>query len=220
VISLRDAWLGKIDPDDYETHMAANGQAQANASLVEEFFRDTPPSAGSRILLAGAGTGQIFDYLRAEMLAPYDVTFADLNPVFLARLAARVQAIRSRIRVDDIENPILRGPFDAIVAVLVLEHVDWRRAVAGMCARCDGCILTVIQQTAEGRHPTGEPVGSMSILREVPPRAIALDDLAAEFRVHGFELRRSAARTVADNKRMLGSVWGTPPACPPGAKAR
>lgn len=98
--TLREAWLTYIDPDDYETHMAANGQAQANASLVDEFFRDTRPPVGSSILFAGAGTGQIFDYVRAEMLAPYDVTFADINPVFLARLTARVQSIRSKIRVD------------------------------------------------------------------------------------------------------------------------
>jgi len=213
VSTLREAWLTHIDPDDYEKHMAAAGQAQANASLLDEFFRDTPPPAGSRILLAGAGTGQIFDYMRAEVLALYDVIFADINPVYLARLTARTQTIQRKIVVDDVENPALRGPFDLIVAILVLEHVDWRRAVAGMCRRSEGCIFTVIQQTPEGQHPTAEPVGTMSILHELRPQAIDPGQLAAEFRLHGFSPHHSAARSVAGNKSMLALEfrWSPPP---------
>lgn len=205
--TLRDAWLNHIDPDDYERHMAAAGQAQANASLLEECLRETPAPAGSRILFAGAGTGQIFDYLRVEVLAPYEVTFADVNPVYLARLTARTQTIRRRITIEDIERPVLRGPFDLIIAILVLEHVDWRRAVAGMCERSIGSIFTVIQQTPAGQPPTGEPVGTMSVLRAVPPHPIDPDELATEFQNHGFVLRHSAERPVANGKRMVAFTY-------------
>jgi 2-polyprenyl-3-methyl-5-hydroxy-6-metoxy-1,4-benzoquinol methylase len=203
VNTLRDAWLTRIDPDDYEQHMAAAGQAQANASLLGDFLRDSPPPAGSPILFAGAGTGQLFDYMRPEALASYDVTFADINPVYLVRLAARTQTTRRRIAIDDIENPILRGPFDLIVAILVLEHVDWRRVVAAMCRRCEATIFTVIQQTPTSQHPTGEPVGTMSILRDLRPQSIDPESLAAEFATHGFALHHTSARPVPGNKTML-----------------
>ena len=58
----RDLWAGHITADDYERQMAATGQPQANGDLLAELFRDVPPAPGSRILFAGAGTGQYFDY--------------------------------------------------------------------------------------------------------------------------------------------------------------
>jgi len=206
-MTLRDAWLSHINPDDYERHMAAAGQAQANAEMLDEFLRNSPPQPGSRVLFAGAGTGQLFDYMSVERLAPYHVTFADLNPAYLARLAERTQTIARQMVVDDIEQPALRGPFDLIVAILVLEHVDWWRAVAAMAERCEGGVFAVIQQTPAGGHPTGQPVGTMSVLREVSPRAVDPGELAAEFRRHGFGLERSAAREVAGGKCMLAAVY-------------
>jgi hypothetical protein len=74
---IREAWLNGISPDDYDTHMAAVGQAQANAGLVAELLEAHPPTAGASILFVGAGTGQLFDYASPEMLKPLQSTFSD-----------------------------------------------------------------------------------------------------------------------------------------------
>ena len=54
----RDLWAGHITADDYERHMAATGQPQANADLLAELFRDAPPTPGARILFAGENRGE------------------------------------------------------------------------------------------------------------------------------------------------------------------
>ena len=41
---LHDAWSRTITAEDYEAHMAAIGQAQANAALVAEYLQAQPPS--------------------------------------------------------------------------------------------------------------------------------------------------------------------------------
>ncbi len=60
---LREAWTTIIQAEDYDAHMCAVGQAQANAGLVLELFRERPPHRGAKILFAGAGTGQMFDFV-------------------------------------------------------------------------------------------------------------------------------------------------------------
>ena len=88
--SLRGAWQELITIEDYERHMAAVGQVQANASLLQELFLDYAPRVGARILFAGAGTGQYLDYLPANRLGRYRTTFADINASYVARLAGRL----------------------------------------------------------------------------------------------------------------------------------
>ena len=48
----RDLWAGHITAEDYERHMAATGQPQANADLLAELFRDSPPACNP-LRLAG-----------------------------------------------------------------------------------------------------------------------------------------------------------------------
>ena len=70
---LRDAWSRTITAEDYEAHMAAIGQAQANAALVAEYLQAQPPSRHASVLFAGAGTGQMFEYVSPEILLPLPV---------------------------------------------------------------------------------------------------------------------------------------------------
>jgi hypothetical protein len=199
---LRQAWTTCIDPIDDEKHMAAVGQAQANADLLAELFRDYPPPPGSRLHIAGAGTGQYFEYLPPATLAAYDLVFTDINAQFLALLRARTQGLRSMIHLDDIEAPIVCGPYALLIAILVLEHVDWRRAVAGICARADRAFV-VIQENPP-HLPVRELPGTMAILREVTPHPVPRHELIEEFRCEGFDLSRASVRDVLDNKRMIG----------------
>jgi len=128
---LRNAWQTLINADDYERHMAAVGQAEANALLVRDYFAHTPLPPEAKILFLGAGAGQMFDYISPEFLRPYRTTFTDLNLTYLERLHRRIHnypGLRFEIVTDDIEQTRLQPGYFAIVAVLLLEHVDWRKA--------------------------------------------------------------------------------------------
>ena len=57
--NLRLAWTQIVSGQDYDEHMAAVGQAQASAALTAELLMRTKLRAGSRIVIAGAGTGQM-----------------------------------------------------------------------------------------------------------------------------------------------------------------
>lgn len=204
--SLRDIWRAQISIEDYERHMAAAGQAEANASLLAELFRDRPPRLGATILFAGAGTGQCFDYLAPSVLRRYRTTFADINPAFLSRLSERLLEIDFFTVVDDIERSRLRGLFDLAIAVLVLEHVDWRKAVACL-SRQARRIFVVLQQDPSEPAPC-RLEGSMSLLKEARPVLIDPEELTRALTALGFDLSATSQRRVADDKTMLGLDFG------------
>src|SRR6185503_8361208 len=88
--ALRRAWTEVISADDYEAHMAAIGQAQAAAALTEWLLAESALRHCSRVTIAGAGTGQMFDFLDAAPFLSHELTCTDLNPAFLARLRERL----------------------------------------------------------------------------------------------------------------------------------
>ncbi len=195
----RDLWAGHITADDYERHMAGTGQPQANADLLAELFREAPPAPGARILFAGAGTGQYFDHFPPAALLPYRPIFTDLNRHFLDRLAERLVC---ETLVDDIEAPRVEGPFDLAIVILVLEHVEWRRAVAGLC-RVAARVFAIVQENPAGLTERPLP-GTLAALRELPTRLVDRDELIAEFGGRSFDLARASFRAVRDGKRMVG----------------
>jgi hypothetical protein len=206
-MSLGRAWREHITIEDYERHMAAIGQAQANASLLEELFRDFAPRLGARLLFAGAGTGQCLDYLPANLLGRYRATFADINPGYLARLAERIGGADIATVVDDIEMSQLSGPFDLALAVLVLEHVDWRKAVHSLASQA-ARVFVVIQQNPDSLVPR-QLEGTLDILHSVSPVLVQSDALIAEFGARSFRLLRRSEREVQDGKVMLALDFKT-----------
>jgi hypothetical protein len=196
--TLYELWRDHITIDDYERHMAAIGQAQANASLLEEFFRQHAPRTGARILFAGAGAGQCFDYVPPTILGAYRVTFTDINPAYLDRLSQRLRGIDFSTVVDDIESPRLPGPYDLAVVILVLEHVDWRKAIAALQRQATRLFLVIQQNPA---NLTARPLeGSMSALEDSPP--VLLDPASLLAALPASDIR-TAERTLPDGKRML-----------------
>jgi len=189
-------WRNHITADDYERHMASTGQPQANADLLAELFRDHTPTPGAAVLFAGAGTGQIFDHFAPAVLADYRVTCTDINPAYLLRLTARYECATA---TDDIESPVLRGPFDLAIVTLVLEHVDWRRAVAGLCGMA-ARVFIVIQEDPPGS--IARPLeGTLAGLRS---HLLDRGELIAQFREGAFDLLRTSVREVRDGKTMVG----------------
>jgi len=208
---LREAWTTEVRAEDLDAHMSQVGQAQANAQLVGDWLRSNPPKLDSSILFVGAGTGQMFDFLSPNILSPYRVTFTDLNSHYLKRLESRVKS-KARLRfetlVDDVERSKLPAGFELAVAVLVLEHVDWRLAVATLCRLSTGSVFVVIQE-----NPPESPsavikgqslVRTMAIFREVHPMLVNRREVVQEFAQHGFELTYCIEKRVLYEKKMVG----------------
>lgn len=207
---LRHAWTKLIKSEDLDAHMAAVGQAQANAELVAELFESHPPSPGASILFVGAGTGQLLDYVSPAVLRPFRTTFADINLEFLARLRSRIgseRELKFDTVLDDVENSQLSSGYALVVAILVLEHVDWRKAVATLCRLSSERVFVVLQENPAGLASAltmDRPiVGSMSVFQAVHPHLLSQSDVAHEFREHGFALVRSSSRDVLDSKKMI-----------------
>jgi len=207
---LRDAWSRTITADDYEAHMAAIGQAQANAALVAEYLQAQPPSRHASLLFPGAGTGQMFEYVSPEILLPFNLTFTDINAGFLNRLRTRLTrtaGLRYSMVVDDLEQTTLSRCFDLVLAVLVLEHVERRLALATLCTLTERELFVVLQENPPNERMAltaiHEIPETMKVFREVHPTLIPGDDLQSEMSNRGFRRTYSAQRFVADGKKML-----------------
>ena len=205
---LREAWTTIIRADDYETHMSAVGQAQANAEMVAEYLQTHILVTNASLLFLGAGTGQMFEFISPSILIPYQATFADINGNYLKVLSDRLRTtkgLRYKTVVDDVEDSRLTTGFDTVLAVLLLEHVDWRRAVSAMSSLAAKRAFVIIQENpptlGTAMTPTREAAGTMQIFREVHPSLIPRDELEAELASKGFVPKYFAERVVADNKK-------------------
>jgi len=209
---LREAWISTVEPGDYERHMAAIGQAQANAQHVGAFVDFCAPPRGERVLIAGAGTGQMFDYIEPSIFSGARAVFADINPRFLARLRTRFPA--AACVADDLEQSSLRGPFHAACAVLVLEHIEWRKGLDTLAALLPRHLFLVIQQNPPEIPTAVTPArvlpGTMRVFAEARPVLLEPAAVIAHLQNAGYSLRMEAPRTVADGKTMLGLLFCVP----------
>jgi hypothetical protein len=211
---LRRAWAELVAPEDYEAHMAAIGQAEANAHLIKKLIDDFPMRPLDRILFAGAGTGQMFDYVTPKFLLANEVIFTDIRGEFLECLKRRlagVEHLRYQAVVDDIEEPQI-GPIDAAAIVLVLEHVDWRRALDALVALGARRLFIVIQINPPAQSEMVSPNRTLpGTLATLPPGAKSqlLDPrhLKAFLKPRHFRKQVDVPVPVADGKTMLGLVF-------------
>lgn len=203
-LTLRNAWRGGVTAQDYEAHMSAIGQAQANAEHLAEFAG----RASGRLLVAGCGPGQFFDYLEDAALDGCLPVFCDINPDFLAALRARRPG--AICVADDLEHSGLHPRFDAACATLVLEHTDWREVVATL-ARLAPLVMIVIQlnppDMATAVSPGRTPPGSMAAFKHVHPNLIDEGELAAELGRLGMTPVSRSPKAVADGKTMLALTF-------------
>jgi hypothetical protein len=206
---LREAWSKTITPEDYESHMASVGQAQANAAIVAEYLQVHPPVSHTSLLFAGAGSGQMFEFVSPEILFPFSATFTDINAAYLNRLRTRlavVPGLRFTTVVDDIEHTTLSRRFDRVLAVLVLEHVDWRAAVSTMSTLASNEIFVVIQENPPGLSsamtPRSQVPKTMQVFAEIHPELISASELESQIAGHGFACNYRDHKSVADGKLM------------------
>ena len=210
----RRAWTQVVTAGDYETHMAAVGQAEAAASLTRSLLRAASLRTGGRVTIVGAGTGQFLDYLDDRVLRPFRLTFTDINSAFLEILRKRLRrhGLTASVLEDDIERSRLPSSPDLLLASLVLEHIDWRagvKAIAGIRPRFCGLI---VQENPPGMDSALTPG------RTVPPSIAEAMTLAHPSLIPRRRLTEAMARVqfrcefveavpVADRKQLIGLLF-------------
>jgi hypothetical protein len=212
--NLRKGWTEIVTGEDLDQHLARVGQAQVNARLLVELLAASSLRADAELLLAGVGTGQLFDYADVAALARYRLTCTDINASFLAALKTRLRAtpqLRVSVILDDLETTQLRGPFDAAAAILVLEHIEWRKGVAALVELRPAWIFLVIQRneaTPEMVPMQRDLAPSIRAFGQVArPTPVAEADLTAALAASGYTLDQRHERPVPDRKTMLGLAY-------------
>jgi hypothetical protein len=212
--NLRLAWTEVVKADDYDEHMAAVGQAQAAAALAAEIIRDAGLSPNSRIVVVGAGTGQIFDFVDPALFRPFQLTCTDLNPTFLARLRDRLfkHGLRALIVADDIENTALPKAPDLLLATLVLEHIDWRKGVEAIARFDPAACGIIIQENPRGMTSAVTPgrrvpASIAAAFQIAQPELVPHKELLSAFEAGGYRCASTCAREVADGKRLVSTLF-------------
>ena len=213
-MELREVWTSVVQADDIDRHMADNGQAPANAELLAHLVGRLRLEPGTRVLMPGAGTGQFLDYAPASTFSTAHWLFTDLNPAFLTRLKARLRALPSvsaEVAVDDAECPTTGGPLAAVLAILLLEHVAWRRAVIAWAAlgpRWIGCIIQRNDGDPRMLSPARRLTPSMERFRELTqPRLVIEAELTTELKQHGYQPVWRQEQAVPDAKAMVALLF-------------
>jgi len=213
---LRRAWTEIVTVEDYEDHMASIGQAQAAAELTQRLIQSASLRPGSRITIAGVGTGQMFDFLAPEVFRPHCLTCADINPVFLARLRERLKrhGLEAEILEDDIERTALISRPDLLLATLLLEHIDWPRGVeafARLRPRACGIVLQENPPNMTSAVTPGRrlPPSIAKAVETAHPTLVPRNDLIAAMTERGYVCRETEVREVADGKRLVGLLFGS-----------
>src|SRR5215813_4964496 len=212
--SLRLAWTQIITVQDYEEHMAGIGQAQAAAALSRQILQSAEPPDGGRVVIAGAGTGQMLDFLDAALFRPFRLTLTDLNRSFLARLQERLvkAGLSATVLEDDIEHTALESGPDLLLATLLLEHIDWRRGVEVFAGLRPATCGIIIQENPQGMTSAVTPGRHIppSIAKAVEfahPTLVPHDELLAAFEGHDYKCKASFAQVVADGKRLIAVLF-------------
>ncbi len=212
---LRRAWTEIVTADDYDEHMASIGQAQAAAALTRGLLELALLPAGSRVVIAGAGTGQMFDFVDPSVFRPYRLTCADLNPAFLVRLRERLAhgGLQAEILQDDFENTAIEPGPDLLVATLLLEHIDWRPGVQAFAALGPAVCAVILQENPPGMSSAVTPGRRLppSLAKAVEighPALVPKEELILAMAGQGYSCRNTLVRDVADGKRLAGLLFG------------
>ena len=211
---LRRAWTKIVEGGDYDDHMAAVGQAQAAAELARDMISEADLAPGSRLILVGAGTGQLFDYLDPAFFGQFRIVCTDLNPDFLARLRQRLTArnLNALIVADDLEYTALRTQPELLIVSLVLEHIDWRAGVKAIAAFHPAACGVVIQENPPGMTSAvtpgrAVPASIAAAVQIARPTLVPQEELLGAFESHGYRCKWTEARAVADGKRLIGMLF-------------
>jgi hypothetical protein len=211
---LRLAWTQIVTAEDYDEHMAAVGQAQAAAMLTADLIREAGLRRGGRVVIAGAGTGQMFDFLDPELFRPFRLICTDLNPVFLVRLRQRLfkRGLTALLVAEDLEHTaLLEGP-DLLLAALLLEHIDWEKGVEVIAALRPAACGLIIQENPPGMATAVTPGRRIppslaTAVKTAQPKLLPHGELISAFEARGYRCAFTGRREVADAKRLVSTLF-------------
>ena len=163
------------------------------AWYVRRAIRQLPP--GIRVLDAGTGFGQYAWYV-ARRIPRVSVVAVDIKEDYLARArrcfeAAKLDQVIAT-RYDDLTAPTVQGPFDCILAVDVLEHLEEDEHVMGHFARLlsdNGCLIisTPSDRGGSDASDTGE-----GFIGEHVRDGYSVADITAKLSRAGLEVERAS----------------------------
>jgi hypothetical protein len=211
--NLRLAWTQIVTAEDYEEHMAAVGQAQAAARLTVELIQRAALHEGSRVVIAGAGTGQVFDFLNVDLFRPFHLICTDLNPSFLARLRARLftRGFEVQVVVDDLEHTALPVHPDFLLATLLLEHINWHKGVEAITVLHPAACGIIIQENPPGMTSAVTPGRRIppsiaAAFKIAEPKLVPQNEMVRAFEARGYRSVFSNCQEVADAKRLVSTL--------------
>lgn len=212
--NLRKAWTDIIVADELDEHLEDLGQAKVNAEIVDEMISDFQLPNGSKILMPGCGTGQIFDYLSTEIFCSHKLFFSDINQSFLDKLSERLS--NSQIRdfrcyIDDIESTKISEDFDGVIPVLVLEQLEWEKAAKTLINYHPQYIYLIIQEQNQSTDTITVNVRSRESIRRFSemanPKLVPRNDLIQYFLHNNYWFRKAYEKVVPNKKVMVGLVF-------------
>jgi hypothetical protein len=195
--------------------MSNIGQAQAAATLTAFLINTGQLPAASRITIAGAGTGQLLDFLDPEILRPHRLTYSDINPNFLARLRTRLTThdLDGNILLDDLERTALPPRPQLLIATLLLEHIDFQLGLDAIAQLKPHALGIILQEnppnmtTAVTPGRTLPPSIAKAIDAGAQPVLIPRDQLTCALATHNYSLVSSLSADVPDSKRLLALLF-------------
>jgi hypothetical protein len=190
------------------------GQAQALASLTTKLIGAAGLGEGSRFVIAGAGTGQMFDFVDPGLFRPFHLICTDLNPIFLMRLRQRLvrRGLTALIIADDLEQTALPEGPDFLLAALLLEHIDWRKGVEAITALRPVACGVIIQENPPGMTTAVTPgrriPPSISAAFEIArPKLVPHGELLSSFEARAYRSVFTDYQEVADGKRLISTLF-------------
>lgn len=212
--NLRNAWTQIIVADELDDHLDDLGQAKINAQIVNEMLNDYKLPRDSKILMPGCGTGQIFDYLSPDLCKNYNLTFTDINQSFLNKLSERLSlycVLRYRCLLDDIEETNIFETFDGIIPVLVLEQLEWEKAIDTLVNYNPQFLYLIIQEQSCNTQTITVNVKSRDSIRKFSemanPQLVPRNELIKRLGLKNYKLCSIYERDVPNNKQMVGLVF-------------
>jgi 2-polyprenyl-3-methyl-5-hydroxy-6-metoxy-1,4-benzoquinol methylase len=212
----REAWTKIITAEDLDFHLDSVGQAKTNAEIIKLMLKENPLKKEDVLLIPGCGTGQFLDYISPKDLGDnIHLIFTDINEMFLEKVKERTRKIAYPIykyQIDDIEDSKLKEKIKGVLIVLVLEHVEWKKALKSMISLNPKTIYIIAQKQGPGQRI------HISQTRKLRPsieeycklgsfKIVDREELIHFMKENNFIIKKIYNKPVPDNKLMVGYVF-------------
>ncbi len=210
----RKGWTEIISPQELDNHMANIGQAEANAGIVKQMFKDHPLESGSKLVVPGCGTCQLFDYIIPSDLGKIELFFTDINPSYLSKVKERLAKFpgtKYHTIIDDIEKTRLKGKYEGALIILVLQHVEWKKALDSICNLRASKLYVIEQEQDPTQHTVTKSRQLSDSIRKYAeianPQLIPRKELVEYVGRKKYVIVGKYEKEVPDNKIMYGFVF-------------